>query len=327
MAPLRPLALRGLSGAALQALVERLAPGGRVLRYRPLRGGVSASVYGVWLQARDGSRQVVVVRSYTANWHRDDVDVATREFRVLEELGRYGFPAPRALLLEDGPGPFGAPTLVTSRLPGRPRLQVLDLDDYVRQLAATLVELHRLPTDGFGFLPDQVHLLSRALRARVLRADPLEPALRETVLAAWPSVCASPVGHSVVHGDYWPGNVLWRRGRLSGVVDWEDARLGDPSRDVAICRGDLTLLFGVPAADAFLRAYEAAAGHRLDAMPFWDLLTSTLALPEVDHWTPGWRAFGRFDLTAESAREGFRTLAHAALARMPAGRISRRRFD
>jgi aminoglycoside phosphotransferase (APT) family kinase protein len=39
---------------------------------------------------------------------------------------------------------------------------------------------------------------------------------------------------SVVHGDFWPGNLLIERGRVAGVIDWESARLtGSPARDVA----------------------------------------------------------------------------------------------
>ena len=39
---------------------------------------------------------------------------------------------------------------------------------------------------------------------------------------------------SVVHGDFWPGNLMVERGRVLGVIDWESARLtGTPARDVA----------------------------------------------------------------------------------------------
>ena len=39
---------------------------------------------------------------------------------------------------------------------------------------------------------------------------------------------------TVVHGDFWMGNVLVEGGRVSGVVDWESAdTTGDPLRDVA----------------------------------------------------------------------------------------------
>jgi aminoglycoside phosphotransferase (APT) family kinase protein len=36
---------------------------------------------------------------------------------------------------------------------------------------------------------------------------------------------------SLLHGDYWPDNTLWRDGRLVCVIDWEDAALGDPLAD------------------------------------------------------------------------------------------------
>jgi hypothetical protein len=101
---------------------------------------------------------------------------------------------------------------------------------------------------------------------------------------------------------------------IDGVVDWEEPRVGDPTRDVAICRGDLTLLFGQHGADAFLRHYEAA-GHRVSNLPFWDLLTCTLALSEVEHWPPGWRALGRSDLTVDTARASSRSGARRARTR------------
>ena len=39
---------------------------------------------------------------------------------------------------------------------------------------------------------------------------------------------------SIVHGDFWPGNLLVDRGRVLGVIDWENARLtGSPAGDLA----------------------------------------------------------------------------------------------
>lgn len=39
---------------------------------------------------------------------------------------------------------------------------------------------------------------------------------------------------TVVHGDFWAGNLLTDRGRILGVIDWEHARLaGSPVRDLA----------------------------------------------------------------------------------------------
>ncbi len=272
-------------------------------------------MYLVHLEASDGTRLAVVVRRYDGEWYRADPEACTREVKVLEELNRWSFPAPRPLLLDKQGGPFGVPTVVMTPLPGRPVVRTPDIEDYVRQIATTLAQLHRVPIDHLDFLPDQAALLSNGLGKRKLADDPLEPGLRQAVLAAWTTVSAAPTRRTLVHGDYWPGNLLWQRGRLVGVVDWEDARIGDPGRDVAICRGDLTVLFGQHAANAFLRHYEAAAGDHVSNLPFWDLLTCTLALPELEHWLAGWRALGRSDMTVETARERFRGLARAALAR------------
>jgi Phosphotransferase enzyme family len=38
-----------------------------------------------------------------------------------------------------------------------------------------------------------------------------------------------PVPAGVVHGDFWPGNLLVRDGAVSGVIDWELARLDAPA--------------------------------------------------------------------------------------------------
>ena len=49
---------------------------------------------------------------------------------------------------------------------------------------------------------------------------------------------------SMVHGDFWPGNLLVDRGRVLGVIDWEHARLtGSPARDLARFA---TLVFPLP---------------------------------------------------------------------------------
>ena len=51
---------------------------------------------------------------------------------------------------------------------------------------------------------------------------------------------------ALVHGDLGPEHVLCRDGRVVGVIDWSDARIGDPALDLAWC------LNGTP--DAFASA-------------------------------------------------------------------------
>jgi aminoglycoside phosphotransferase (APT) family kinase protein len=306
---------RGLHPAALQRLRDALAPGGRVLRYRPMRGGVSCSVHLVRLQTADGSYQDVVVRRYSHSHHGEPSDACTREFRLLGVLAAHAFPAPRPVLLEADGGAFGAPTLLMSRLPGRPLLDPPDLDGFVRTLAHTLATLHALPTAELGFLPDQHDLVGPNLAEPYSGPDPLQQQVWRAVLADWPLVDADRRRQTLVHGDYWPGNLLWSRGRLSGVIDWEEPCLGDPAQDVATCRSDLTLLFGPGHADRFLAYYEAASGGPVAHLRFWDLYVATWALAELDGWAGGWQALGRGDLSPAQARG--RLEAHARCSLRP----------
>lgn len=57
-----------------------------------------------------------------------------------------------------------------------------------------------------------------------------------------------------------PGNVLWRRGRLTGVVDWQSACIGPPSIDIAHCRANL-LGYAPDLADIFTRNAADATGR------------------------------------------------------------------
>jgi aminoglycoside phosphotransferase (APT) family kinase protein len=300
--------MRGLDKSSLARVLQTVAPGGKVLRVRPLHGGISSSVYLVHVQAEDGAREVVVVRRYGAYSQEHDPEACEREYRVLDVLYRRGLPVPRPF----GVDRVGDPFLVMSRVAGRPELAPLDLSDYLRQMAQTLVQLHRVRLEALELLVDQRVYVERALRAEL---SPNADALQERVWAeaqrVWPAVRSS-TRFALVHGDYWPGNILWNRSRLVGVIDWEQPRLGDPTKDVATCQGDLSILFGVSAAAQFLRCYVGAGGTVSD-LRFWQLLVSTWAVREIAEWASVYPLLGRPELSVDVARQRIREFAQQAL--------------
>jgi aminoglycoside phosphotransferase (APT) family kinase protein len=83
----------------------------------------------------------------------------------------------------------------------------------------------------------------------------------------------------VVHGDYWPGNVLWRDGKLVGVIDWEvgvidweEAAFGDPMADLANVRLELVWHFATAVMDMLTHEYLALRpGVGIATLPVWDL--------------------------------------------------------
>jgi aminoglycoside 2''-phosphotransferase len=58
------------------------------------------------------------------------------------------------------------------------------------------------------------------------------------------------------HGDLWYGNLLIDDGHVTGIIDWEDAALGDPALDLANQLGADERFF-----QATLAAYRAAGGR------------------------------------------------------------------
>ena len=85
------------------------------------------------------------------------------------------------------------------------------------------------------------------------------------VIAAGP-----PSGEAVfVHGDYQHFNVLWSRGRLSGLVDWTSSRIAPPDVDVGHCRLNLAVLYSADVAERFRHVYESEAGRHVE--PWWDV--------------------------------------------------------
>jgi aminoglycoside phosphotransferase (APT) family kinase protein len=72
---------------------------------------------------------------------------------------------------------------------------------------------------------------------------------------------ATPV---LLHHDYWYGNTIWQDGRLTGVVDWSSARLGDPRQDLALARTDLAVTLDLDAADELSLATNGFVARSMD---------------------------------------------------------------
>jgi aminoglycoside phosphotransferase (APT) family kinase protein len=80
------------------------------------------------------------------------------------------------------------------------------------------------------------------------------------------------------------GNLLWRDGGLAGLLDWEDACLGDPMAELAAACCDLHSRFGAEAADALACAYAALAPVDRARLSWWDVYMPTAQLIYMDGW-------------------------------------------
>src|SRR5580765_617153 len=121
------------------ALAEAVAPGARVTRLRRLAGAGMTDAYDVTL---DRAPCRVVVKLF-----RDGDGTAPLEWSRLGFAQRVALPVPEPIVADLESLWFGRPTVVMSRLPGRPDLTPKDLDSWVGALAQALADLHETRLD------------------------------------------------------------------------------------------------------------------------------------------------------------------------------------
>ncbi len=150
-----------------------------------------------------------------------------------------------------------------------------DGDALVAELGRELAATHRIDCTGLKELPLFENRAALAmLRERYLSYGGDRPIL--SLALRWLEAnLPEPVPPRLVHGDFRMGNVLVDGGKLTAVLDWELAHIGDPHEDLAY--GCMTVwrfarpdrpAFGLASVEALARAYEAAGGETFDPVRF-----------------------------------------------------------
>jgi aminoglycoside phosphotransferase (APT) family kinase protein len=229
----------------------------------------------------------VVVRQFPAG-----DPAGAHELQVLRALGGLGGLAPVVLGSDLGGRWSEAPTSLISWLDGEADITPADPERSAAQLGHALATLHAVPSDRLAALPS---VFDRRGSQTEL-AGPLAPKIR----SGWRQLTAS--AEVLTHADYWSGNVVWRDGTLTGIVDWSGAARGPRGYDLGWCRLDLVLLFDERIADVFLAAYQDRIGRTIDDMALWDGWAVARSHDTVESWVPNYAPLGRADLTREELR-------------------------
>jgi aminoglycoside phosphotransferase (APT) family kinase protein len=250
-----------------------------------LEGGQHA---GTWRVDTASPALTVVVRQFPAG-----DPAGAREGRILRALDGLGGLAP-VLLGSDLAGRCSeCPTTLISWLDGQADITPIDPDAWATQLGHALATVHAMPSDRLSALPS---VFDRSGGSR----EALEGPVATRIRSGWSKITASP--DVLTHYDYWSGNVVWRDGALTGIVDWSGGARGPRGFDVGWCRLDLYLLFDERIADVFLAAYEDATGHPVADIGLWDGWAVARSHDMVETWAANYRPLGRADLDEDELR-------------------------
>jgi len=295
-------------------IVAEVWPGAKLVDVEALKGGISSRIRAFEIEQSDSTRERFVLRE-PSDWARtSDPQIARTEFQLMERALRSAIPAPTPIHLDTQNNP--PDYLVTSFMPGKQVRDGAFLTEHAGEAAQTLARIHTIPTPP---LPDLMPMHG-AITDTVafdhapadMDASALEPAIRSTLRAQWPPRFNAPCQ---LHGDFWPGNILWEQDRICAVLDWEDSLIGDPMYDLAVARLDWLWVSGSEGTEAFTRAFLEAAPHvNAAAMPVWDLVVATRPLYGFAEWATGWDDFGRPDIDEAAMRKAHNWFVEQALA-------------
>ncbi len=128
----------------------------------------------------------------------------------------------------------------------------------LQNIASVAAYIHTLPVSAFKHLKVHVDAKSHAtsmlddLPERLFTAYPEFVGVRDWILGALTNERPA----TLLHGDLFPQNLQYdlRETHQIGVVDWEDALIGDPAYEIAIFTGGERQPHGVP--NGFMRSIE-----------------------------------------------------------------------
>ena len=268
--------------AALGRVVRRVFPDGVLRRHSRLSGGVCAAIHALEVERPGGREERVVVRRPGAVGDAGvTAEEVEREFELLRALRASGLPVPEPHLVDCSGEILATPYLVVDYVAGTTEVRPEGLADALEQMASFLARLHRLEVGRLRLpgLPPRDEPIREML---TFLPDGVPERWRELLREMGP--VRSRNTRVLLHGDFWPGNALWSQGRLVGVIDWEDAALGEPLSDLAATRLELLWEHGWAASEDLTERYLARAPVDVRHLPLWDLYVASAARTHMPTW-------------------------------------------
>lgn len=250
-----------------------------VSKVQPLSGGFGKQTIIFAAEGKQLSGEYVIRRDIGDNAGLDtSCHLIHREYPVIRAAFEKGFPAPDALWLDTEHRLLpGGHFIVMRRAPGKVAgnffgAQTSIPEDLADILADKMAQLHAIePLHGLGDLTDTItpELWDMPLQQCVERyiRNWYEFYLRENhtpspslvALYGWllDNIPDSPGVPRLIHGDIGFHNFLIHEGRMSALVDWEFAHIGDPAEELGYVKVTVGQSLDW---DRFMARYKAAGG-------------------------------------------------------------------
>ena len=267
--------------AAFQIISRRIAEEAELVRNWPLTGGVSASIDALELHFPDGKQRCFVIRCAGEHQWKDQADnTIENEFELQRALFQQGLPVAEQILLDCTSKVLPTPFAVMKMINGTTVVPEEKVASAVLNMADFLLRLHQLDPKSISVpgLPQREDPVAGAL---LYVPDTQQWSVLRKVIASWQT---AKLPASILHGDFWPGNVIWQNDQIAAVIDWEDAAFGTPVSDVASCRAEIMAMYGQQAMEQFTDHYLSHSNLDFSDLPLWDAYCGFAALATMHSW-------------------------------------------
>ena len=255
--------------------MEGLLPHVKYKSSRILEGGVSSEVFLIAVESRKGEEKIVL---RTEGGPPAENSIKT-EYLLLEKLHQTKVPCAKPIHLDHSKEILDKDFMLMTYLEGTIEIPKIKNFGFLNKMVGILKNIHNvdtkiLPTlpcrcdptyDLFEFLPNEK--INKELKAILKGYDT--------------SYSGKPV---LLHGDFWPGNILWTKDEISGVLDWEYAAIGDPVSDLAVASLELKYDYGKRGVDRFLDLYSKNFSIDQSRFSLWLIYVSASTLFFIDEW-------------------------------------------
>lgn len=238
---------------------------------KQIPGGFSKHTIFLFLANAKTLPDTVVVR---LDWAGSAVGTTvTDEFNIIDTLFNAGVKVPQPFALEASGGVLGGPFLLVSKAEGINPGDSFEVPNgskaFALDLARNLARLHTIPLAAFG---DKVVGAKDTTRERVLReiakfeADWRalnKPSASMETAYAWlkQNIALADGPRSLIHKDPGCHNMLVHQDKLSVLLDWETAAIGNPAQDLGYLAA---LMMQLCDWREFMAAYAEAGGPAID---------------------------------------------------------------
>ena len=260
----------------LQKVLNSFVPGLELIHFEPLTGGVSSEVF--LIEAKQNKTKIKLVLRYEGGMP-SKIDI-TNEFNLLQALANTNIPSAEPLFIDTSCKILDKPFMLLSFMEGDIIIPNTDNLDLITKMADQLRCIHSINPALLPDLPIQIDPIEGLLKYLPKGDEWMEiknyiSSLKNTAFE----------GQRVfLHGDFWPGNILWAKDQIVAVIDWDYAAIGDPISDLAVSSLEMRYEFGKEGMNRLCEAYLKHSMIDNSRFSLWLISIASSTLHFINQW-------------------------------------------